>query len=91
MAVLRTGRLVADEQMKSADMGALVHAMVGRELKPLDRYFPELHDLFLSRLPAGCVLDGEIVIATQNGLDFEALQQRIHPAASRVALLAEAI
>jgi ATP-dependent DNA ligase len=61
-----------------------------RELKPLDRYFPDLHDALLSRLPAGCVVDGEIVIATPHGLDFDALQQRIHPAASRIAKLAEA-
>ena len=60
-----------------------------RELKPLDRYFPELHELFLERLPAGCVLDGEIVIAAPRGLDFDALQMRLHPAASRVAKLAK--
>jgi ATP-dependent DNA ligase len=60
-----------------------------RELKPLDRYFPELHDLFLQRLPGGCVLDGEIVIATPRGLDFDALQMRLHPAASRVAKLSK--
>ena len=59
-----------------------------RDLKPLDRYFPELHDLFLARLPDGCVVDGEIVIATPDGLDFNALQMRLHPAASRVAKLA---
>ena len=59
-----------------------------RDLRPLDRYFPELHDLFLERLPPGCVLDGEIVIATARGLDFDALQLRLHPAASRVAKLA---
>jgi ATP-dependent DNA ligase len=62
-----------------------------RELKPLDRYFPELHDALLDRLPAECVLDGEIVIATPQGLDFDALQMRLHPAASRVAKLAEAM
>jgi ATP-dependent DNA ligase len=61
-----------------------------RDLRPLDRYFPELHDMFLERLPAGCVLDGEIVIATPNGLDFDVLQQRLHPAASRVTKLAAA-
>lgn len=61
-----------------------------RELKPLDRYFPELHDALLDQLPEGCVVDGEIVIASPQGLDFDALQQRIHPAASRVALLAKA-
>ena len=60
-----------------------------RDLKPLDRYFPELHDALLGRLPAGCVVDGEIVIATDHGLDFDALQLRLHPAASRVAKLAK--
>lgn len=60
-----------------------------RDLKPFDRYFPELHEALLDRLPPGCVVDGEIVITTPNGLDFEALQQRIHPAASRIAKLAK--
>src|ERR671911_298838 len=60
-----------------------------RDLKPLDRYFPELHDALIERLPPGCVLDGEIVIATPQGLDFDALQLRLHPAASRVAKLAK--
>src|SRR6478672_9915149 len=60
-----------------------------RDLRPLDRYFPELHEVFLDKLPAGCVLDGEIVIATGHGLDFDALQMRLHPAASRVAKLAK--
>ena len=59
-----------------------------RDLKPLDRYFPELHALFLDALPAGCVVDGEIVIAGPSGLDFDRLQMRLHPAASRVAKLA---
>ena len=59
-----------------------------RDLKPLDRYFPELHDALLDRLPAGSVVDGEIVIARSDRLDFDALQQRLHPAASRVAKLA---
>jgi ATP-dependent DNA ligase len=59
-----------------------------RDRKPLDRYFPELHDALLDRLPAGCVVDGEIVIARADRLDFDALQQRLHPAASRVAKLA---
>ncbi len=59
-----------------------------RDSKPFDRYFPDLHQLFLARLPSGCVIDGEIVIATQHGLDFDALQMRLHPAASRVAKLA---
>ena len=59
-----------------------------RDLRPLDRYFPELHEAFLAELPDGCVVDGEIVIATPAGLDFDALQLRLHPAASRVARLA---
>src|SRR5918995_89096 len=60
-----------------------------RDLRPLDRYFPELHDTFLQALPDGCVVDGEIVIASRTGLDFDALQLRLHPAASRVAKLAK--
>src|SRR5689334_24295573 len=59
-----------------------------RDLRPLDRYFPELHDALIEKLPDGCVVDGEIVIATRHGLDFDALQMRLHPAASRVAKLA---
>ena len=60
-----------------------------RDLRPLDRYFPELHDALLAGLPEQCVMDGEIVIAGPDGLDFDALQQRLHPAASRVAKLAK--
>jgi ATP-dependent DNA ligase len=60
-----------------------------RDLRPLDRYFPELHEALLERLPKDCVLDGEIVIAANGGLDFDALQLRLHPAASRVAKLAK--
>jgi ATP-dependent DNA ligase len=60
-----------------------------RDLKPLDRYFPELHEILIDRLPPECVVDGEIVIATDHGLDFDALQLRLHPAASRVAKLAK--
>jgi len=60
-----------------------------RDLRPFDRYFPELHDSLLATLPADCVLDGEIVIMTPHGLDFDALQLRLHPAASRVAKLAK--
>jgi len=60
-----------------------------RDLRPLDRYFPELHEIFLAILPDGCVIDGEIVIATAHGLDFDLLQMRLHPAASRVARLAK--
>src|SRR5688572_30627876 len=59
-----------------------------RDLRPFDRYFPDLHALFEERLPGGCVIDGEIVIATKSGLDFDALQMRLHPAASRVDKLA---
>jgi ATP-dependent DNA ligase len=59
-----------------------------RDLKPLDRYFPELQGPLLASLPARSVVDGEIVIAGDRGLDFEALQLRLHPAASRVAKLA---
>ncbi|MDQ3420976.1 MAG: ATP-dependent DNA ligase [Acidobacteriota bacterium] len=61
-----------------------------RDLRPLDRYFPELHDSLLAGLPDDCVVDGEIVIANDRGLDFDALQLRLHPAASRVAKLAAA-
>jgi ATP-dependent DNA ligase len=60
-----------------------------RNEKPMTRYFPELVTAFLAELPERCVIDGEIVLATPDGLDFEALQQRIHPAASRVNMLAE--
>jgi ATP-dependent DNA ligase len=60
-----------------------------RDSKPLDRYFPELHDDLVAKLPKGCVLDGEIVITTSHGLDFDLLQLRLHPAASRVAKLAK--
>ena len=60
-----------------------------RDSRPLDRYFPDLHDVLLERLPSNCVLDGEIVIATTHGLDFDALQLRLHPAASRVEKLAK--
>ncbi len=62
-----------------------------RDAKPLNRYFPELLDVLLEQLPARCVLDGEIVVAKNDALDFEALQLRIHPAASRVKLLAQEI
>ncbi|HSU65548.1 MAG TPA: ATP-dependent DNA ligase [Tepidisphaeraceae bacterium] len=59
-----------------------------RDAKPLNRYFPDVADTLLKQLPEQCVLDGEIVIATAHGLDFDALQLRLHPAASRVKLLA---
>jgi ATP-dependent DNA ligase len=60
-----------------------------RDSKPLNRYFPELVDPLLKQLPARCVLDGEIVIAHDGVLDFDALQLRLHPAASRVKMLSE--
>ncbi len=60
-----------------------------RDERPLNRYFPELCDALLKALPERCVLDGEIVIASGNRLDFERLQLRLHPAASRVAKLAK--
>src|SRR5580698_853204 len=59
-----------------------------RDLKPLNRYFPELLEPLAEQLPLSCVLDGEIVIAGPSGLAFEQLLLRIHPAASRVKLLA---
>ena len=59
-----------------------------RDEKPLNRYFPELLEPLRSALPSRCVLDGEIVIVKNAGLDFDALQLRLHPAASRVNLLA---
>ena len=60
-----------------------------RDLKPMNRYFPELLAPIAASLPERCVVDGEIVITGEKGLDFEALLLRIHPAASRVKLLAE--
>ena len=60
-----------------------------RDAKSLNRYFPELIETLSSQLPARCVLDGEIVVAKNDGLDFEELQLRIHPAASRVKLLSQ--
>lgn len=59
-----------------------------RNDRPLTRYFPELVELLGQALPPRVVLDGEIVMVTDNGLDFDTLQQRLHPAASRVAKLA---
>lgn len=62
-----------------------------RDRKPLERYFPEMIAPLKEALPKRCVLDGEIVIATPGGLDFDALQMRIHPAESRVRLLSQEI
>jgi ATP-dependent DNA ligase len=60
-----------------------------RNERPLTRYFPELVERLLQVLPPRCVVDGEIVVAGPDGLDFDALQQRIHPAESRVKRLSE--
>jgi len=60
-----------------------------RDGKPMNRYFPELLAPLAAALPRRCVVDGEIVVVGDGGLDFEALLLRIHPAASRVRLLAE--
>src|SRR5450631_2080095 len=62
-----------------------------RDGKSLNRYFHELIDSLKRELPERCILDGEIVIATDSGLDFDSLQLRIHPAASRVKLLSQQI
>jgi ATP-dependent DNA ligase len=62
-----------------------------RDEKSLNRYFPELLEPLCEQLPARCVLDGEVVVAHNGELDFEALQLRIHPAASRVRLLSRQI
>src|SRR5439155_4713023 len=59
-----------------------------RDEKPMNRYFPELLEPITASLPERCVLDGEVVIVGPDGLDFEALLLRVHPAASRVKLLA---
>jgi ATP-dependent DNA ligase len=59
-----------------------------RNERPLTRYFPELVAAVIAELPDRCVIDGEIVVPGLHGLDFEALQQRIHPADSRVRMLA---
>lgn len=60
-----------------------------RNERPLTRYFPELLNPIREQLPERCVIDCEIILATDNHLDFNALQQRIHPADSRVQMLAE--
>jgi ATP-dependent DNA ligase len=60
-----------------------------RNERPMTRYFPELVSAAITELPERCVIDGEIVIATDGRLDFETLQLRLHPAASRVYMLAE--
>jgi ATP-dependent DNA ligase len=69
--------------------GDAVH-IGSRNSLPLERYFPDIVDVVRASLPQRCVVDGEIVIAGEGGLDFDALQLRLHPAASRVKKLAEA-
>ena len=69
--------------------GAEQTYLQSRDLRPLNRYFPELEKALHEALPKGCVLDGEFVVAGAKGLDFDALQQRIHPAPSRVARLSK--
>ena len=61
-----------------------------RNERPMTRYFPEVAAAIRASLPERCVVDGEIVVPAGQGLDFWSLQQRLHPAASRVAMLAEA-
>ncbi len=64
--------------------------LASRNQRPLTRYFPELLDPLRAQLPQRCVVDGELVVPTPDGLDFDLLGQRIHPAASRVEKLAQA-
>jgi len=68
--------------------GDRVH-IASRNALALERYFPELIEPLKAALPERAIVDGEVVIATDHGLDFDALQQRIHPAASRVRMLSE--
>ncbi len=63
--------------------------MGSRNTKSLNRYFPELLEPFRASLPDRCVVDGEVIVAIDGVLDFDALGQRIHPAESRVTMLAE--
>jgi ATP-dependent DNA ligase len=68
--------------------GGRIH-IASRNALPLERYFPELVEVFAEALPEQSVVDGEIIIAGPNGLEFETLQLRLHPAASRVRMLAK--
>jgi ATP-dependent DNA ligase len=63
--------------------------LTSRNTKPLTRYFPEVVEAMKQQLPERCVLDGELFVALGDRLEFETLQERIHPAASRVKLLSE--
>jgi ATP-dependent DNA ligase len=60
-----------------------------RNERPMTRYFPEVVEAIKQNLPERCVIDGEIIVVIGDRLEFEVLQQRIHPAASRVKLLSE--
>ncbi|MDQ3983419.1 MAG: ATP-dependent DNA ligase [Actinomycetota bacterium] len=64
-------------------------ALTSRDTRPIDRYFPEILDPLRAALPDRCVVDGEVVISGEDGLDFDALLLRIHPAASRIEMLSE--
>ncbi|MCB0951834.1 MAG: ATP-dependent DNA ligase, partial [Microthrixaceae bacterium] len=63
--------------------------LTSRNCKPLTRYFPELIQPIIDQIPARCVLDGELVVPSEDGLDFDLLGQRIHPAESRIIRLSE--
>lgn len=63
--------------------------LTSRNTKPLTRYFPEVVAAMQEQLPERCVLDGELFVAVDDRLEFEVLQERIHPAASRIAMLSE--
>src|SRR5205823_2540759 len=63
--------------------------LASRNTKPLTRYFPEVVEAMRRSLPERCVLDGEVFVAIDDRLEFEKLQERIHPADSRVRMLAE--
>src|SRR3712207_8259057 len=60
-----------------------------RSSRPFTRYFPELLDPLREQLPQRCAVDGELLVVGDDALDFDALQQRIHPAESRVRMLAD--
>jgi ATP-dependent DNA ligase len=82
VTVGNTPKRLTDNDLEQVELGS-------RNERPMTRYFPELVAAATAELPERCVIDGEIIIATDHGLDFEALQQRIHPANSRVPTLAE--
>src|SRR5689334_9413030 len=63
--------------------------LTSRNTKPLSRYFPEVLTALREQLPERCVLDGELFVAIGSRLEFEVLQERIHPAESRITMLAE--